>query len=134
MILYHGSNVAVETPDLSKSKPHKDFGKGFYLSSDKHQAEDLAKQRVDRLHSGQITISAFSFDEKVLKSSELNIKIFEGYSEEWALFVIANRDIKRQQPCHNYDIVYGPIADDSVTISYEDIRMVIFHWIDLLKN
>jgi len=30
MILYHGSNIAIETIDLSKSKPNKDFGKAFY--------------------------------------------------------------------------------------------------------
>ena len=27
MILYHGSNVDIETIDLSKSKPYKDFGR-----------------------------------------------------------------------------------------------------------
>ena len=34
MKLYHGSNVSVEVPDLSFSKPDKDFGKGFYLSAE----------------------------------------------------------------------------------------------------
>ena len=33
MILFHGSNMIIETPDLSKSKPFKDFGRGFYLSA-----------------------------------------------------------------------------------------------------
>ena len=30
MILYHGSNVIIENIDLTRSKPNKDFGKGFY--------------------------------------------------------------------------------------------------------
>ena len=34
MILYHGSNIEIETIDLSKSKPNKDFGKAFYLSEE----------------------------------------------------------------------------------------------------
>lgn len=29
MILYHGSNVEFDSIDLLKSKPNKDFGKGF---------------------------------------------------------------------------------------------------------
>lgn len=30
--LYHGSNVRIESIDLGKCKPYKDFGKGFYLT------------------------------------------------------------------------------------------------------
>lgn len=36
MILYHGSNVPIDVIDLSKSRPGKDFGKGFYLSADEN--------------------------------------------------------------------------------------------------
>ena len=39
MILYHGSNQPIDAIDLDKSKKAKDFGKGFYLSKDKGQAE-----------------------------------------------------------------------------------------------
>ena len=35
MILYHGSNMEISEIDLAKSRPYKDFGKAFYLSSDK---------------------------------------------------------------------------------------------------
>ena len=37
MILYHGTNKAFDTIDLTKSKPNKDFGQGFYLSRDYSQ-------------------------------------------------------------------------------------------------
>lgn len=30
MILYHGSNIDIVDIDLLKSKPNKDFGRGFY--------------------------------------------------------------------------------------------------------
>lgn len=43
MILYHGSNIAIEKIDLEKSKPYKDFGKGFYLSESEEQAMDMAR-------------------------------------------------------------------------------------------
>ena len=42
MILYHGSNILIREIDLSMSKVGKDFGCGFYLSSDKTQALELA--------------------------------------------------------------------------------------------
>ena len=49
MILYHGTNVAFDCIDLSKSKPNKDFGQGFYLSADYDQAMAMAKVKVDQL-------------------------------------------------------------------------------------
>lgn len=45
MKLYHGSNVAIEDIDLSRSKPNKDFGRAFYLSSDLKQAQEMAKAK-----------------------------------------------------------------------------------------
>ena len=115
MILYHGSNLVIDKPDLSKSKPYKDFGKGFYLSADLHQAQRMAEQRTSILKSGSPVVTRFSFDEASLKDGSLKTKVFDGYSEEWAEFVLMNRDIHTPQPCHDYDLVYGPIADDGVT-------------------
>ena len=115
MILYHGSNITVTVPDLSKSKPYKDFGKGFYLSAHFDQAQRMAEQRTLILQTGSPTVTRFQFDENWLQSRELKVKTFESYSEEWAQFVLMNRDTNVPQPTHDYDIVYGPIADDGVT-------------------
>lgn len=46
MKLYHGSNTDIQQIDFVKSKPNKDFGRGFYLTADKHQAQQLAEQRA----------------------------------------------------------------------------------------
>ncbi len=113
--LYHGSNMKVEVPDLIHSKPYKDFGKGFYLSADKQQALDLAYQKVSQTQEGKAEVTEFLFDERLMTNGELNVLTFPEYSEEWALFVLANRDRKTVHPIHEYDIVYGPIADDGVT-------------------
>lgn len=115
MILYHGSNVKIEVPNLEKSKPYKDFGRGFYLSADKNQALRMAEQKTLQLLIGEPIVSEFEFDETLLKSNELKVKIFEDYSVEWANFILQNRDVHNQHPIHEYDIVYGPIADDGVT-------------------
>ncbi|MCQ2214273.1 MAG: DUF3990 domain-containing protein [Bacteroidaceae bacterium] len=34
MRLYHGSNQQILEIDLKKSKDHKDFGRGFYMTQD----------------------------------------------------------------------------------------------------
>lgn len=115
MILYHGSNVKIEFPNLEKSKPYKDFGRGFYLSADKNQALRMAEQKTLQLLIGEPIVSEFEFDETLLQSNELKVKIFEDYSVEWANFILQNRDVHNQHPIHEYDIVYGPIADDGVT-------------------
>ena len=60
MLLYHGSNVQISKIDLSKSKPNKDFGSGFYLSDDFEQAKEMAKMAV-KLFEGE------DFDQENLK-------------------------------------------------------------------
>ena len=115
MKLYHGSNMPVEAPDLKFSKPDKDFGKGFYLSADRRQAIEMAKQKLSQIKSGSVYVSTFEFDENLLHSNELKVKIFDDYSEEWANFILANRMQGSKQAVHDFDIVYGPIADDGVT-------------------
>lgn len=115
MKLYHGSNIVVAHPEIAKGKPFKDFGRGFYLSDDFEQAVEMAERVVSRADSGQTpVVSSFEFDESVLTDGSLKVKRFETYTEEWAEFVLHNRDRKMQQPIHDYDIVYGPIADDGV--------------------
>lgn len=114
MKLYHGSNMRVTKPDLKRSKPFKDFGQGFYLSAEEQQAKDQAVSKVDQMKTGEPTVNEFLFDKALMTSGELKVKIFEDYSVEWAEFVLMNRDSKIKQPSHDYDIVYGPIADDGV--------------------
>ena len=113
MILYHGSNVAIDVIDLSKSRPGKDFGKGFYLSADKKQAIEMAESKVAFL-GGEPIVTEFEFDDNIITSDKLNIKTFNAYTEEWARFIYDNRENFSDQPIHNYDIIYGPIANDKV--------------------
>lgn len=122
MILYHGSNVKVSKPDLTHSKPFKDFGQGFYLSADEQQARNLAITKTEQMKNGEPTINKFSFDESIMSSQELRIKIFEDYSNGWAEFVLMNRNDKIPQPSHDFDIVYGPIADDGVNYQLRRYR------------
>lgn len=118
MILYHGSNMVIENIDLSKSKPNKDFGQGFYLSDDESQAIEMATFKAMQL-GGNAIVSKFEFDRAILESESLRIKIFKDYSEEWADFIFSNRDgISTER----YDIVYGPIANDKVGLQMRKLK------------
>ncbi len=114
MILFHGSNVAIESVDLSKASRYKDFGKAFYLSSEYGQAAKMAEFRVKIIKSGSPIVTSFQFDDAMMQEgSALNVKVFPHYSLEWAEFVWNNRN-DQQDYHHPYDIVYGPIANDTV--------------------
>ncbi len=114
--LYHGSNVAIEQIDLLRSKRGKDFGQGFYLNANPDQAMEMAVRTTRFLNEGSPTLSCFEFDEDEATKNELNIKVFSDYSEEWAEFVVMNRKNNSDVPAHPYDIVIGPIADDTVGV------------------
>ena len=114
MILYHGTNVVFDEIDLTKSKPNKDFGQGFYLSREYTQAMDMAKIKVEQLESGTPTILTFEVDENRMLS--LKVLRFDDYSEEWAKFILLNRNNASRQPAHDYDIVIGHIANDRVGV------------------
>lgn len=70
MILYHGSNVAINAIDLSRSMRGKDFGQGFYLSADKKQAEEMAVFKAMQ-YDGTPIVTAFEFDEIALEAISL---------------------------------------------------------------
>lgn len=116
MKLYHGSNVQIRQIDLTRSRRGKDFGQGFYLNANYDQALAMAKRTYHLVGQGSPIVSAFEFDIDAAKSSGLNIKIFDEYSVEWAEFVVMNRKNVSTSPSHPYDIVIGPIADDTVGV------------------
>lgn len=121
--LYHGSNVAIKQIDLSRSKRGKDFGQGFYLNANPDQAMEMAVRITRFLNEGNPTLSCFEFDEDEATKSSLNIKIFPDYSEGWAEFVVMNRKNNSDVPAHPYDIVIGPIADDTVGVQIRRFTM-----------
>ena len=64
--------------DLAKSRPYKDFGKAFYLSSDKQQALSMARFKALTV-GGEEKITTFDFDEN--NTSALRIKKFDNYRQ-----------------------------------------------------
>ncbi|MDO4462510.1 MAG: DUF3990 domain-containing protein [Bacteroidia bacterium] len=122
MILYHGSNQSIENIDLNCCNRYKDFGQAFYLSDNKEQAIDIAKTRAAFL-GGEPTLNLFDFDDTIIASSNISFLKFDHYCLEWAQFVWDNRDEKREIPYHHdYDIVFGPIMNDTIGMQMRNYR------------
>lgn len=130
MIIYHGSNMKIEKIDFNKCRPFKDFGQGFYCTAIEEQAKLMAK-RISRIYGGNPEITAFEFDEEVFNDENVNTKVFFNPSEEWALFVLNNRDIEFKDisslVCNidnKYDMVVGPVADDDLALLFRTFSRV----------
>lgn len=111
--LYHGSNEAISAVDLSKSVPEKDFGLGFYTTTDKKQAEKFARLKTNRSGGAKGYVSVFILRE----TSDLRIKRFIASNEEWFDFVLYNRGFDRlckPKVQETFDIIIGPVANDAV--------------------
>lgn len=114
MKLYHVTNIDFDHIDIDKSKPNKDFGRGFYLSADYEQAKNMADIKVEQMETGMPLVQEYFINEIEMKS--LKCMTFDDYTEEWAKFILLNRNNPSSVPAHDYDIVIGPIADDRVGV------------------
>lgn len=100
-MLYHASGEVVEFADIRKSRYTKDFSWGFYCTNDFEQAKKWANRNRD-----EAIVNYYSYTE----NKELKILKFENMTDEWLDFIAACRD----GLIHDYDIVEGPMADDTV--------------------
>lgn len=132
MILYHGSNVEIDEILLSKGRHGKDFGRGFYLSADYKQAVRMSENVVRREGFGSPVVTMFEFDE--VSASGLSIKQFNSYTEEWADFVLTNRNNRTDSQMHQYDIVVGPIANDAVGVQIRQLSRGFISFDKFLEN
>ena len=141
MILYHGSNIDIQHIDLNKCRPYKDFGRGFYLTEIKEQAEKMAA-RVARIFGGDPIVNCFEIDDEFLNNISLNIKNFgTETSEEWARFVMNNRkrnNLDYSNPECNldnkYDVVIGPIANDDMAVLFRQFENGIISFENMLSG
>lgn len=69
-------------------------------------------------------INEYEFDITLLEGDSFSICRFEEYNKEWASFIFKHRDDSIRPPyMHDYDIVYGPIADDRVGMQIRNFRL-----------
>ena len=149
MKIYHGGLEIVKIPERRKSNRTLDYGSGFYTTTSFDQAKDWVIRRIkeNKVKTGYVNI--YELDQK--QTENLNCLIFDKPTDEWVDFVMKNRTQKDFN--HNYDIVYGPVANDSVYAAfalfeggvlnkqeliaelktYKLVDQYLFHTIDSLK-
>jgi hypothetical protein len=119
MKVYHGSYIKIDVIDLEKCEIGKDFGRGFYVTKIKEQAEFWAERRgLSQKTAGFVT--EFDFNENAFQYFRLKVLQLDSYNEEWLDFVAINRNPKAKRPTHDYDIVEGPVADDKIATRIND--------------
>lgn len=101
IVIYHAGKMTFEFPEIRKTKYTRDFSWGFYCTNNHEQALRWANRG-----EGTPVINYYEYKE----DSTFSVKKFESMSDEWLDFIADCRGGKT----HRYDIVEGPMADDTV--------------------
>ena len=101
MILYHAGKEKVEFPEVRKMKYTKDFSWGFYCTNNYEQAVRWAGRG-----EGEPIINYYDYE----PDEKLSVLKFDSMTDEWLAFIAWGRSGK----IHQYDIVEGPMANDTV--------------------
>jgi hypothetical protein len=114
MKIYHGSIEKVESPEIRESNRTLDYGQGFYTTTSYEQAEAWVRRRMNEKRASRGYVCVYELNEAAWES--LKTLIFEQPTEEWVDFVMQNRTQKGY--VHEFDIVYGPVANDRVYAAF----------------
>jgi len=109
--MYHGSIFRVEKPLLDYSKKQKDFGEGFYLTTNFKQAKNYAEMQMRRKKANKGYINTYKMED----FKNLEAKEFIKADLEWFKFIYHNREDDREDEyTPRWDAVIGKIADDNI--------------------
>lgn len=111
MRLYHSSTVPVQHPDTLHSRPYLDFGKGFYLTSIREQAQRYAERFIRRGKSAWM--NTYELDDRLEGWKVLR---FDAYDRAWLDFV---SECRAGRDGSDYDMVVGGIANDKVILTLD---------------
>lgn len=101
MIIYHASKEIVEKPEIRVMKYTKDFSWGFYCTNILDQAVRWANRG-----DGVPYVNMYEYTE----NKNLKCLKFDTMTDEWLDFVALCRSGVK----YSYDIVEGPMADDTI--------------------
>lgn len=126
MLVFHSSDQCFSTPDVMHSREALDFGKGFYVTKLREQAEKYANRFLRIGNDAYLHTFEYSPD------LDMKVKIFESYNEEWLDFVCgcrSGKDIFRK-----YDIIEGGVANDKVFRTVDLYMAGIYNKEQALQN
>lgn len=122
--LYHGSYMIVENPSISKCRDGKDFGRGFYLTTNREQAERFARNTLRKaIVNGTVrpnTDVCYVSKYMIKDMDGLEVYEFPDANAEWLHCVVAHRKIgsmsTEKSKWDNYDVMIGKIANDNTNL------------------
>lgn len=109
MIVYHGSTEVVEKPDVEHSYRLLDFGRGFYVTTVREQAERWARRKAVIFEKNRAVVNIYQMNDDV---DGFHVKSFEEDLIEWIDFVCRCRDGEKDY--QKYDLIFGKVANDKV--------------------
>lgn len=113
--VYHGSLEQVIAPEIRVPNRTLDYGCGFYTTTSLEQAIDwVLRHQKDKPKPVRGFVNVYEVDIDAVK--EANTLWFDKPTEEWVDFVYANRNDRNFH--HDYDFVYGPVANDRVYAAF----------------
>lgn len=114
MRLYHGGETIVKEPEIRVAGRTLDYGCGFYTTTSRSQAKLWVERKLRKSSVDIGYINVYEFDESAMSS--MKSKVFADADERWLDFVMLNRT--KKDYIHDYDIVYGPVANDRVYAAF----------------
>ncbi len=113
-VFYHGSYTEVKLPDIAQCKLGKDFGRGFYLTTDKQQAVRFAQIVARRNNLSKGVVNSYMLSDFF----GLDIYEFQTTDIHWLNCVVGFRSSRHKvlaKPYDHYDVLIGKIADDDTS-------------------
>ena len=143
-VLYHGCDdasarsIVSHGVDLTKCKPFRDFGQGFYTTTSLAQAKNWANIKCGWLSGKKTaknriaTVIRFDVDRDQLATAEFLAFVTEVTNTDFWDFV---KNCRQEQPPGehrriggtNYDVVFGPVAIWRQTLVIKDCDQISFH-------
>lgn len=125
MLLYHGSYCEVKTPDLARCADFKDFGKGFYLTSSRQQAENFIGTSLKKAKAQGVIVLEQEYGVLSTFSCHLDKNVadfvFSNADAHWLHCVVGHRKANSfpavVEEMKKYDIIAGKIADDATNVT-----------------
>ena len=116
--------MAIESPDLRKCRNRKDFGRGFYLTTDRVQAKRFTKTAIIKAKKEGIVSKDYQmgYFSSYIYHAEKSLKIFSfnEADEKWLHCVAAHRvgrALDRVIDKYNdFDVICGKIANDNTNL------------------
>lgn len=104
MELFHVGLDIIKDIDLKRGRTNADFGQGFYLSPN----IDFSKKWAITSDSADTILNIYNLD-----CSDLNVLEFKERDEKWFQYIFENR-IGYSDIYKDYDVIIGPIANDTI--------------------